>query len=185
MDFITIALLSIALAMDAFSVSISCGMSNEDMKRQTCLVLAGLFGIFQLAMPLIGYLACLNFKQYLEHYTGIIGFIILLIIGCRMMADSFKKKKEETKRGINLSQMFVLAVATSIDALAVGVTFAAYSMKEVLFAVGSIGLTAFLLSFTGIFIGKKIGSAFDKAEVAGGIILIIIGVKLLIESGIF
>ena len=173
-------LLAIGLSMDAFAVSICKGLSLKKMDWKKA-GLAGLyFGGFQALMPLIGYLLGSRFEHLIVEVDHWIAFILLLIIGGNMIKES-RGETEELDDSFTFKTMLTLAVATSIDALAVGVSFA-FLKVNILLAVCFIGVTTFFFSFAGVKIGNVFGSKFkSKAELFGGIILILIGVKILLE----
>ena len=172
--------IAIGLSMDAFAVSICKGLSMRKMNWKNA-VLAGIyFGGFQSLMPLLGYFLGSRFKDYIVSVDHWIAFILLAIIGISMIKES-RESDEEINDSFDFKTMLVLAIATSIDALAIGVTFAFLSVNIVP-AVSFIGVITFTLSVIGIKIGNVFGSKFkSKAELAGGFILIIMGIKILIE----
>lgn len=175
-------ILAVGLAMDAFAVSICKGLSVKDVKIKH-MVSAGLyFGGFQALMPIIGYLLGVNFKHLIEHFDHWIAFALLVLIGGNMIREALgKDEEEELNASFGPKTMLPLAVATSIDALAVGVTFA-FLQVQIVPAVGFIGIITFLLSFLGVKIGNVFGMKYkSKAELAGGIILVLIGLKILLE----
>ena len=175
-------ILAVGLAMDAFAVSICKGLSVKDVKIKH-MVSAGLyFGGFQALMPIIGYLLGVNFKHLIEHFDHCIAFALLVLIGGNMIREALgKDEDEELNASFGPKTMLPLAIATSIDALAVGVTFA-FLQVQIVPAVGFIGIITFLLSFLGVKIGNVFGMKYkSKAELAGGIILVLIGLKILLE----
>lgn len=176
--------IAIGLSMDAFAVSICKGLSMRKMNWKNA-VLAGIyFGGFQSLMPLLGYFLGSRFKDYIVSVDHWIAFILLAIIGISMIKES-RESDEEINDSFDFKTMLVLAIATSIDALAIGVTFAFLSVNIVP-AVSFIGVITFTLSVIGIKIGNVFGSKFkSKAELAGGFILIIMGIKILIEHLFF
>ena len=176
--------IAIGLSMDAFAVSICKGLSMRKMIWKNA-VLAGIyFGGFQSLMPLLGYFLGSRFKDYIVSVDHWIAFILLAIIGISMIKES-RESDEEINDSFDFKTMLVLAIATSIDALAIGVTFAFLSVNIVP-AVSFIGVITFTLSVIGIKIGNVFGSKFkSKAELAGGFILIIMGIKILIEHLFF
>lgn len=188
MDFIDIFLLAVALAMDCFTVSIAGGMIVGRWQPAVFLRMAFLFGLFQAAMPLLGWLLCSQFAEYIEAYDHWVAFFLLLFLGARMVLSSFKP--EEAPKSFNprrLTTQLTLAVATSIDALAVGITFAAMGYKGIgplMLPLFAIGLMSLLLSVAGSLLGVRFVVAVSrmiKPELLGGIILIAIGVKVLIS----
>lgn len=180
---IELILLSVGLAMDAFAVAICKGLNMRRINYKNALILALFFGGFQALMPLIGWLLGKQFEQYITSVDHWIAFILLLIIGIQMIVEAFKKEdeKEEDADKLNLKEYFMLAVATSIDALAVGISLAFLNVSLVK-SISFIGIITFVLSFAGVFIGNKFGVRFKKkAEIAGGVILILIALKILLE----
>lgn len=181
MSILEIFLIGVGLSMDAFAVSICKGLAMKkiDMKK---LCIVGLwFGGFQALMPVIGFFLGMQFKDRISSIDHWIAFILLGIIGVNMIREAIKNNEEETDDSLKFTTMLLLAIATSIDALAVGVTFAFLNVKIAL-AVGIIGVTTFVLSAIGVKIGHVFGEKHkSKAELAGGIILILLGVKILIE----
>lgn len=184
MGIIELVLISLSLSMDAFAVSMCKGLEMTEFRKKNAFFIAFFFGLFQAMMPLIGYLIGVNFEHLITNVDHFIAFGLLLIIGGKMVYDSFFEKDEITKKekSINLKQILILAVATSIDALAVGVGFAFIKMNNIYLAITLIGVITFLLSFIGVFIGNKIGLKFkNKAQLFGGIVLILLGTKILLE----
>ncbi len=182
MDLISTILLAIGLSMDAVAVSISTSLSVKEIKIHYALRMALFFGLFQAAMPLIGWLAGVGFRNLIQGVDHWIAVILLGIIGGRMIYGSFKIDCETTpKNPMNLYTLLGLSVATSIDALAAGVSFAVLEMN-ILTVIAIIGFTTFLLSFIGTRIGKRVGCHFgSRIELLGGIILVGIGVRILIQ----
>lgn len=182
MSFFELFLLAIGLSMDAFAVSICEGLSMKKLNLKRAGILALFFGGFQAGMPLLGYLLGKNFQQYITSIDHWIAFVLLTIIGGNMIKEALDKDEEEKEdKKFNLKYVSVLAVATSIDALAVGITFA-FLQVSIIPAVCLIGITTFILSFVGVKIGNVFGSKYkSKAELLGGTILIIIGLKILVE----
>lgn len=173
-------LIAIGLSMDAFAVSIVLGLSMYKMKYRYAVIAGCFFGGFQALMPLFGYALGAQFKEYVVAVDHWIAFILLSLIGAKMIKEAFEREKSITN-AFNLKSMLILSLATSIDALAVGVTFA-FLQVNILNAVLTIGLATFLFSFTGVKVGNLFGNRFrSKAELAGGLILIAIGLRILIE----
>ena len=187
MDFVTILLIGIGLSMDASAVSLAKGMSlDKDKVKKYALILALAFGFFQALMPTIGYFAGNHFAEYIQSIDHWIAFILLSLIGINMIKEGKEEKEKKEKiHSISFKDILLLAIATSIDALAVGVSFA--FLKVNLFeAVITIGITTFILSFVCVLFGKKLSSLCEKyAEYLGGIILILLGIKILIEHLFF
>lgn len=181
MGIFEIVLIGLGLAMDAFAVSICKGLSMKKMNWKNAIIIALYFGIFQALMPIIGYWLGTTFSSLVENVDHWIAFILLVIIGGNMIKDSFDDECEKRNEKIDFKTMIILAIATSIDALAVGVTFAFFKTNIVL-AVSIIGIITFILSLIGVKIGNHFGDKFqNKAELTGGIILIIMGIKILLE----
>ena len=174
-------ILAVGLAMDAFAVSICKGLSIRTLRLRQTLLVGAWFGVFQALMPAIGYLLGAAFTDLIESVDHWIAFILLALIGINMIKEAFSKEEEKTSSTMYFKEMFLLAVATSIDALAVGITFA-FLRVDILPAVGLIGITTFLLSIAGVKAGNLFGSRYkSKAELAGGILLILMGTKILLE----
>ena len=180
MGFIELLLIAVGLSMDAFAVSVCKGLSVKKVSVKHA-ALAGLyFGGFQFLMPVIGYLLGFRFESVIESIDHWVAFVLLAFIGGNMIKESFGKG-EELNDDFGVRTMLLMAIATSIDALAVGITFA-FLEVQILPAAGLIGVTTFLLSFVGIYIGNAFGTRYkSRAELAGGIILVVIGVKILFE----
>lgn len=180
MGFIELLLIAVGLSMDAFAVSVCKGLSVKKVGVKHA-ALAGLyFGGFQFLMPVIGYLLGFRFESVIESIDHWVAFVLLAFIGGNMIKESFGKG-EELNDDFGVKTMLLMAIATSIDALAVGITFA-FLEVQILPAAGLIGVTTFLLSFVGIYIGNAFGTRYkSRAELAGGIILVVIGVKILLE----
>lgn len=192
MGFIELALIGVGLSMDAFAVSICKGLSMRKVDKKYMLVLAAFFGGFQALMPTLGWFLGSQFQAYITAVDHWIAFILLTLIGGKMILDVIKEKGEneevcpDDSVRIDLKEFFLLAVATSIDALAVGITFAFLQVKLVS-SVTIIGCITFCFTIAGVLIGNVFGTKFkDKATILGGVILITIGVKILLEHlGIF
>jgi putative Mn2+ efflux pump MntP len=177
-----IILIAVGLAMDAFAVSVSLGLSVKKVTLKELAIPGLYFGIFQALMPSIGYFSGILFVNRLGNIEHWIAFILLGIIGGKMIKDSLSKNSEENEYSFKFFKMLVLAIATSIDALAVGVTFAFFKV-DIIMAVLIIGLITLLLSAAGVKIGNILGAKFkSRAEFFGGLVLIIIGLKILIEG---
>ena len=181
MKFLEIFLIGIGLAMDAFAVSICKGLSMKKINYKKTIIIALYFGIFQAIMPVIGYFLGTTFESLVTQIDHWIAFILLGIIGINMIKEAFSKESENCNDKVDFKTMILLAIATSIDALAVGITFA-FLKTEILSAVTMIGIITFILSLIGVNIGNKFGDKHEKnAEILGGIILILMGIKILIE----
>jgi putative Mn2+ efflux pump MntP len=184
--FVTLFLMGVGLSMDAFAVSICKGLSMRKVNKKQCFVIALFFGGFQALMPLIGWLLGSRFEQYITGVDHWIAFVLLGIIGGKMVLESMKCSDEavEIKKmdpPLDIKELFLLAVATSIDALAVGITFA-FLDTPIVEAITIIGVTTFIISAAGVYVGNFAGNRYQKkAELAGGIILILIGLKILLE----
>ncbi len=180
MGILELVILSIGLAMDAFAVSICKGLSVKKVKPKHYLIVGGYFGGFQALMPLVGYLLGISFQQFIVSIDHWIAFILLGIIGINMIKESFEDD-EYVNASFSFKDMLPLAVATSIDALAVGITFA-FLQVNIALAVTLIGVITFIFSAVGIKIGAIFGDKFkNKAELLGGVVLILIGLKILLE----
>jgi len=187
MNISDIILLSIGLAMDCFAVSIACGMAMKRITIWPTFRIAFLFGFFQAFMPLIGWLVGSSFRNYIESFDHWFSFIILVLLGGRMIYENFHEQTPDEKMLNPYKWIVVLtmAVATSIDALAVGFTFA-FLRIDLWFSVFIIGITSFLFSLVGIFLGHRYCCRIKiPAELLGGIVLIGIGTKILIEHLFF
>lgn len=186
--YITLILTALSLAMDAFSVSISNGLCMKKVTIKEALKIGLFFGVFQGIMPLIGYFGGTLFSSFIESVDHWIAFVILSFIGLKMINEAVEKIKRPEScptESLTTKTLFLQAIATSIDALAVGVGFAALNM-DIFFAASVIMIITFVLSFFGVFIGKKVEGTFkEKAEIFGGLVLIGIGVKILIEHLFF
>lgn len=189
MSFGEIILLALGLSADAFSVAVCKGLAAKKFSFKNSILVGIWFGFFQAGMPLIGYFLGSSFVKYIEKFDHWVAFILLAIIGANMIRESFSKTDEEADGSLKFSAMFPLAIATSIDALAVGVAPLAtlgIGLKSVIVCVCLIGLTTFVLSAAGVKIGNKFGGKYkQKAEFAGGLILIILGARILIEHLFF
>jgi putative Mn2+ efflux pump MntP len=181
-----IIIIAIGLSMDAFAVSIILGLSTEKLRFKEAIIPGLYFGIFQALMPCIGYFAGINFASKIQQFEHWIAFVILGFIGGKMIKDSFSKKEDKVDENpFKFVKMLVLAIATSIDALAVGITFSFFKIN-IFIAIAIIGFTTFIISICGVIIGKTFGAKFkSKAELVGGVILVGIGVKIVIEHLFF
>lgn len=183
MTFFELFLIGIGLSMDAFAVSICKGLSMQKIDKTYTLCIGLFFGGFQALMPLAGYLLGSQFSGYIERYDHWIVFVLLALIGFSMIRESRGEESEEEKphAGVNLKELLLLAVATSIDALAVGVTFVFLNVS-IAPAVTVIGCTTFVISIAGVCVGNVFGARYkSRAELTGGVILILIGLKILLE----
>ena len=174
-------LIAVGLSMDAFAVAVCKGLSMKRIDKKYTLLIALFFGGFQALMPLLGYFLGSQFSFYIEKIDHWVAFILLALIGGNMVRESREEAKEEAYRGIDYKELLLLAVATSIDALAVGITFA-FLQVEIVSAVLLIGCTTFVLSLIGVVVGNLFGARYkSRAELTGGVILILIGLKILLE----
>ena len=181
MDIITIILIAVGLAMDAFAVSIANGMSTASQKRKNALIVASFFGAFQMLMPIVGWLAGLAMAELIMGIDHWIAFGLLAFIGSKMIYESSKRESSNQDSTLRIHTLLTLAVATSIDALMVGLSFA-FLQTTLATPIIIIGLVTFTLSFTGFLFGNVIGNLFgNKIKAIGGIILITIGIKILLE----
>jgi len=182
MDIITLLLIAVGLAMDAFAVSIASGLGMATLRIRYALRIALFFGAFQAFMPVIGFMAGLGVREYISGFDHWIAFSLLSFIGLKMIYESvFLEKKDKAMDPDDILMLLVLSVATSIDALAVGISLSILKVDIFLPAL-VIGAVTFILSYIGIYIGRNIGHLFEKKiEVLGGLVLIGIGVKILIE----
>ena len=180
MSFVELFLIAVGLSMDAFAVSICKGLSVKKLSAKHALLAGVYFGGFQFLMPIIGYLLGFRFEHFITNIDHWIAFVLLAFIGGNMIKESFGKS-EELNDDFSFKTMLLMAVATSIDALAVGITFAFLNVS-ILPAAGLIGVTTFIIAAVGIYIGNVFGARYKaKADLAGGVILVLIGLKILLE----
>ena len=180
-DIATILLIAVSLAMDAFAVSIAHGMTIKNRRVATGLAMAGSFGFFQAFMPVLGWLAGLTFIELIASFDHWVAFGLLAFIGGKMIYSARTIAEEEKEAKLTVPVLLLLSVATSIDALAVGLSFSLLQVS-IIAPVIAIGVVAFLLSFAGFNFGNKLGKFFErKVQVVGGIVLIAIGIKILLE----
>ena len=181
MNFIELFILAVGLSMDAFAVSICKGLAMDRISLKKCGIVGLWFGGFQALMPLIGYLLGSQFSEYIEAFSAWIAFILLGLIGGNMIKEALEKDEDKADDSLAFKAMLVLAIATSIDALVVGVTFAALKVS-IIPAILLIGATTFVFSAVGVKVGNVFGVKYkSKAELAGGIVLILLGLKILLE----
>lgn len=179
-------LLGVGLAMDAFSVSLANGLNDPKMKRSKMCVIAGVFAVFQTAMPLIGWF-CVHmlvekFKAF-EKYIPWIALFLLVYIGGKMLTDGIKENHSEEKTSLRVSDLLIQGIATSIDALSVGFTIADFSFLMALVETTIIGLVTFAICIGGLVLGRQFGTKFSsKASIFGGVILILIGVEIFVKG---
>ncbi len=181
-------LLGVGLAMDAFSVSLANGLNEPKMKTSRMVTMAGVFAVFQAAMPLIGWICVHTVVQYFSAFEKMIPWIALILlcyIGGNMLKESLggEEDDEEGAKDVNLRQLIVQGIATSIDALSVGFTIAEYNLLMALVCAFIIAFVTFFICFGGIAIGKKFGTKLaGKAGILGGVILIFIGIEIFVTS---
>ena len=185
MGIVELLLTAIALSMDAFAVSVCKGLGMRRMRYDQALVISLYFGVFQALMPLIGWLLGTSFSRYIQAFDHWIAFVLLAFLGGKMLWDVFHEKEdgeqESAERRLDHRELFMLAIATSIDALAVGIAFACLEVN-IWRSISIIGVTTLVISFAGVWIGNRFGNRFQKkTEIAGGLVLILIGVKILAE----
>ena len=179
--FIEIFLIGVGLSMDAFAVSICKGLSMKMIKKRDVFIIALFFGGFQALMPFIGWFLGKGFESYITSIDHWIAFILLVGIGINMVKEAFNKESENRNDNVDVKTMLVLSIATSIDALAIGITFACLKIHIVM-PVITIGLITFIISVIGVKIGNRFGDKYEKkAEIMGGVILILLGIKILLE----
>ena len=181
MGCLEIILISIGLAMDAFAVSVCKGVQIRKLNYDKMIIVGLYFGSFQAIMPTIGYLLGTTFDDLVTQIDHWIAFVLLSFIGLKMIKETLKKDESNINEKLDLKTMLVLAIATSIDALAVGITFAFLNVNLIL-SITIIGIITFLISIIGVKIGNKFGNKYEKkAEFVGGLILILLGFKILLE----
>ena len=184
--FIELLLMGVGLAMDAFAVSVCKGLSMKKLNKKQAVVIGLYFGGFQALMPFIGWVLGSQFQQYITSIDHWIAFILLGFIGGKMVIEAVKEWNEEDivevkDQPLDHKNMFMLAIATSIDALAVGITFA-FLETPIIEAITIIGITTMIISIIGVVVGNFFGGKYKhKAELVGGVILILLGLKILIE----
>ena len=182
MGLLELFILAVGLSMDAFAVSVCKGLSTQKLKPKHYLIIGAWFGGFQALMPTIGYFLGSTFEKYITSVDHWVAFILLAIIGGNMICEGCSKEDGKANDSFSFKTMIVVAVATSIDALAVGITFALLPDVNIVAAVSFIGVTTFIISAIGLKVGNIFGLKYkSKAEIAGGIILILIGTKILLE----
>ena len=181
MNIFELFILAIGLSMDAFAVSVCKGLGMEKINKKHAFLIGLYFGGFQALMPTIGFFLGTQFKDQITSIDHWIAFVLLGLIGINMVKEALSNDEEQADDSIAVKEMFMLAVATSIDALAVGITFAFLNV-HIVSAASMIGVCTFLISFAGVKIGIIFGTKYkSKAELAGGIILILLGFKILFE----
>jgi len=187
MLFFQVFLIALGLSADAFAVAITNGLSLKDSSRKQALKIAAAFGLFQAVMPLLGFLLGSVFAEFIGRYAHWVAFIFLGFIGGKMLIDELfaKNKDEKAHETLSLRLLLMQAIATSIDALVVGVSFIAMGISGLMIlpCVAMIGVVTFILSFLGVDLGKKFGRLLGgRAKIVGGLVLVGIGVKVLVEG---
>ncbi len=186
MTFVEIFLFGLGLSMDAFAVSVCKGLCMKKINFSHAFVIALFFGVFQAIMPLLGFCLGKTFESYITSIDHWIAFVLLAYIGIKMIREAITDEDEVScpvEQRLDVKELFVLAIATSIDALAVGIAFSFEDGINIFENISVIGIVTFALSFFGVVIGNKFGSRFHKkAQVSGGVILVLLGVKLLLEG---
>ena len=186
MTFTEIALFGVGLAMDAFAVSVCKGLCMKKINYLHCFIIALFFGSFQAIMPFAGFWLGKTFESYITGVDHWVAFILLVYIGVKMIREAFESETGsacDIMGRLNIRELCVLAIATSIDALAVGITFSFYKDTNIYQNITIIGAVTFVISFAGVVIGNRFGNRYkQKAEVAGGIILVLLGFKILLEG---
>ncbi|EIJ73842.1 manganese efflux pump MntP family protein [Haemophilus haemolyticus] len=186
MSFYTLCIIALGLSMDAFAVSISKGIALRSFRWKQALYISLCFGFFQGIMPAIGFFVGLQFSSMIQDWDHWIGFVLLALIGINMVREGLNADSEASvEPSINLKRLLTLGLATSVDALAIGISFAFLSV-DIFSAMVIIALTTFIVSLFGVKSGHFLGQKFrSKAEILGGIVLIGIGISLLYEHGVF
>ena len=185
MTFFEILVLAVGLSMDAFAVAICKGLSVKQLKLKHALIVGAYFGGFQALMPLLGYFLGTSFYTFIESFDHWVAFILLALIGGNMIREAFSKEEEECSEcnSFAFRTMLPLALATSIDALASGIAICSISLPKMLLCAACIGVITFSLSGIGVFVGNKFGQKYkSRAEFIGGVILILLGAKMLLEG---
>lgn len=185
MSLLELFLIGVGLSMDAFAVSICKGLAMKEIDHKLSLTLAVFFGGFQAIMPFAGWLLGSQFANAIEQFDHWIAFVFLVLIGFEMIKEGLSTEDEEIKSVTSIKEVFMLAIATSIDALAVGVTFS-FLRVRILPAITLIGCTTFVITLIGVKIGNVFGMKYkQKAEIFGGLVLIAIGTKILVQHLLF
>lgn len=181
MEWITIFFIALSLAMDAFAVSIANGVSVSHFRKKDALKQGIYFGVFQFLMPLLGWFLGIYVKNSMEVIDHWIAFLLLVLIGGNMIAESFQEEKQKNHNVLTNQNLLLQAVATSIDAFAVGISFAILNVNIVL-ASAIIGITTCIVCYIGGILGKHLGKFLEKkASIAGGMVLVAVGIKILLE----
>jgi manganese efflux pump family protein len=177
----TLLILAVALAMDSVAVSIAIGSKYKDLYLSKAFFTAAVFGFFQGAMPIAGYFIGISFADYVQAFDHWIAFVLLVGLGGKMLYEAYKNEFDEEVTDLSAKTLITLGIATSIDAMAIGVTFA-FLQTDIYSAAGVIALVTFVLCVAAVYVGKKLGSLLEsKAEMLGGLILIGLGTKILLE----
>lgn len=181
MGIVELLILAVGLSMDAFAVAVCKGLALKRTRPRQMAAVGLWFGGFQALMPVLGYFVGIRFAEYIESIDHWVAFVLLGVIGGNMVRESFSKEEEETDASLSFRKMLPMAVATSIDALAVGVSFAFLNVN-IWLAAAFIGVVTFLLSGAGVKVGSLFGARYkSRAELCGGVILILLGLKILLE----
>lgn len=185
--FLNSILLGVGLAMDAFSVSLANGLNEPGMKKKRMCGIAGVFALFQAVMPMIGWVCVHTILQYFRAFEKLIPWIALILlafIGGKMLVEGIKNKDEEMEKPkVGMAELFIQGVATSIDALSVGFTIAGYGLIMAMVCSLIIAAVTFIISMTGLILGRKFGTRFsNKAAILGGVILIVIGLEIFVKG---
>jgi putative Mn2+ efflux pump MntP len=182
MDILTVFFIAVGLAMDAFAVSIASGITMEKLRIRYAVKIALFFGAFQAIMPIIGFMAGLSIREFISQFDHWIAFGLLAFIGSKMIYESLFWDGDKQKMDPNdIGLLLILSVATSIDALAVGISLSLLKV-DIFLPAFIIGIVTFILSYLGVFIGRSVGHLFEKKiEILGGLVLIAIGIKILVE----
>ena len=183
MQILSLILLSLSLAVDAFSVSLCKGLKLKKPLFKSAVIIGLFFGGFQAVMPVVGWLLGRGIIEYIDKFDHFIAFGILAFIGVKMIIDAVRGEDDKTSEKLHIKELAVLAVATSIDALAVGFTFAFDGSVNIALYAAVIGGITFAVCFGGVFLGSVFGNKFGKpASITGGLVLILIGIKMLLEG---
>lgn len=191
MGLLELFLVGLGLSMDAFAVSICKGLNMRRINYKHSFIIAAFFGFFQAAMPLIGWTLGIQFEQYIVSFDHWVAFFLLGLVGGKMVKESFAKNEDacdcSQESKLDIKELFIMSIATSIDALAVGITLALMPNTDIWLSIGVIGIVTFAMCVMGVIVGNNFGSRYkNKAEFAGGLILIAIGTKILVEHlGLF
>ncbi len=178
MEIIDLFLIGVGVAMDAFAVSVGKGLTMKNKSLKNAIIIATYFGIFQAIMPTLGYFLGVSIGNIINKFSGIVTFVLLSLVGLNMIKETFNGN-ENVDDNISFRTMFLLALATSIDAFAIGITFV-FIETNVVLAIFLMGIITFILSFVGVKLGNIFGQKFEKhAKILGGLILIAIGIKAL------